>query len=66
MVTSTLSYKDHSMSYQLNHPEWVIADPLSDPLCQLLHAEEEDEEIEALVSTELAWQHVTDVCDYEH
>ena len=54
------------MSYQLNHPEWVIADPLSDPLCQLLHAEEEDEEIEALVSTELAWQHVTDVCDYEH
>jgi len=35
-----------------------IANPQSDPLCQLLAAEDEQGEIEALLETQLAWAHV--------
>lgn len=35
-----------------------IADVDSDPLVQMLREEHEDEEIEALIETQLAWQHV--------
>ena len=37
----------------------LMADPLSDPLCQLLLAEGEEDEIDVLISLELAYQYVT-------
>ena len=36
----------------------LMADPLSDPLCQMLAAEDNADEIDALIERELAWSHV--------
>jgi len=42
----------------------VMAPVSSDPLCQLLAAEEAWDEIDELVSNELAWTHVTKSSEY--
>ena len=42
-----------------------IADPYSDPLCQMLAAEDEQGEIEALIETQLAFRHVKAVAEFE-
>jgi len=42
-----------------------IADPESDPLCQMLAAEDEQGEIEALLETQLGWSHVAKTTHYE-
>jgi len=42
-----------------------IADSLSDPLCQMLAAEDEQGEIEALIETQLAFRHVKPVAEFE-
>lgn len=36
----------------------LMADPLSDPLCQMLAAEDEPDEIDALIERELAGTHL--------
>lgn len=50
-----------------HNTERFIADPLSDPLCKMLADEDNDDEIDALISTELAAQHVAkpEVSDYD-
>jgi len=45
--------------------ERFIADPNSDPLCQMLAAEDEQDEIAALIETQLAWAHVKPVSEFE-
>ena len=42
-----------------------IAAPESDPLCQMLAAEDEQGEIEALIETQLAFRHVAQTTHYE-
>ncbi len=42
-----------------------IAAPESDPLCQMLAAEDEQDEIAALIETQLAWAHVKPVAEFE-
>lgn len=42
-----------------------IADPNSDPLCQMLAAEDEQDEIAALIETQLAFRHVAKTTHYE-
>ncbi len=45
--------------------ERFIAAPESDPLCQMLAAEDEQGEIEALIETQLAFRHVAQTTHYE-
>jgi hypothetical protein len=42
----------------------VMAPVSSDPLCQLLAAEEAWDEIDELISNELAWSHVSKSSEY--
>lgn len=42
-----------------------IADPESDPLCQMLAAEDELDEIAAMIETQLAWAHVKPVSEFK-
>lgn len=44
----------------------LMADPLSDPLCQMLLAEGEEDEIDVLLSWQLAAQQVKPTTEMEH
>lgn len=46
------------MTVQYYDVSRLIADPLSDPLCQMLAEEGDADEIDAIISQELAWTHV--------